>query len=153
MKIGIIVSLAAAVAAGAVLIQSRDVHGQSAPPQTWEVEVDMLSGLPNPTFTLDARETAELQRRLSNAKRLRGATATDTVRPSILGYRGVIVRSGAGATAATEAEVASGQVLAKAAGEVRDGSGAGIERYVFDLAKAKKALTPEQVAAIEPSIP
>lgn len=153
MKIKIIVSLLAAVAAGAVLIRSNDVHGQSAPADTWEVEVDMLSGLPNPTFTLDARETAELKRKLSGAKRLRGAAATDNVRASVLGYRGVIIKSGSGVTTATEAEVANNQVLAKSAGEVRDGSGAGIERYVFDLAKAKKALTPEQAAAIEPSIP
>jgi hypothetical protein len=153
MKIGIIVTLAAAIAGGAVLMQSRDVHGQSAPTPTLSVEIDMLSGMPNPTFELDAREAAEVKRRLSGAPRLRTVTATDSVRQSILGYRGVIIRSGTGVAAPTQAEVSNHKVLDKAAGEMRDGSGAGIERYLFDLAKAKKALTPEQVAAFDSSIP
>jgi hypothetical protein len=153
MKIGIIVTLAAAIAGGAVLIQSREVHGQSAPAPTYSVEIDMLSGMPNPTFELDARELAEVKRRLSSAPRLRSLAATDAVRQPVLGYRGVIIRSGAGVAATTEAEVSNHKVLDKAAGEMRDGNGAGIERYLFDLAKTKKALTPEQVTAFDSSIP
>ena len=53
-----------------------------------KVELDIFSGLPNPTWTLTASEASELAGRISKLTRIE----TKEQRPGNLGYRGFIVQ-------------------------------------------------------------
>jgi hypothetical protein len=54
------------------------------------VELDAMSGQPNPRWSLDPAERAELARRWARAPQLVGAASVDEP----LGYRGLVLRGG-----------------------------------------------------------
>src|SRR5688500_12967848 len=84
----------------------------------FEVELDIFSGRPNPRWTLEPAEEAELIQRLLDRS---VPTAPVTISDGKLGYRGFVVR----ATGATAGTLASHGL--PTAFRVRDGLGASID--------------------------
>lgn len=126
--------------------------------ETWQVEVDIYSGRPNPVFTLTSTELADLKSRLGSAKSVAGASPNvKTVRPSILGYRGLIVtgKSGDGTQTTGDVEVYKGKILRRAPGPaaVLDDSTTGLERQLLALGMAKNAISTGAMTEIQKSLP
>ena len=84
----------------------------------FDIELDIFSGRPNPRWTLNAAEEAELLQRLLDRT---VPTAPMTITDGKLGYRGFVVR----ASAATAAALAARGL--PTAFRVRDGLGASID--------------------------
>ncbi len=76
------------------------------------VELDVFSGLPNPTWTLSRREAEELGRRFTGLSEARGAALPDPV----LGYRGFWITSSEGGAIPERAYVAGDLVLVEYGG-------------------------------------
>ena len=111
-----------------------------ATPEVWTITIDMFSGLPNPTFTLTAAEVAELKARLGRAPAMAAAAMpATTIRPSILGYRGIIIKATAGSRVVEDAEISKGRIFRKGPGAraLMDDSGTSLERYLASLAVSK----------------
>jgi len=126
--------------------------------ETWQVEVDINSGLPNPVFTLTSAELADLKSRLGSAKSVAGASPNvKTIRPSILGYRGLTVtgKSADGTQTTGDVEVYKGKILRRAPGPaaVLDDSATGLERQLLALGMAKKVISPGAMTEIQKSLP
>ena len=147
------------------LAMLRKANAQSTT-ELWQVEVDIYSGLPNPVFTLTAEEMAQARQRLAKAIPLGPADAqTATVRPSMLGYRGIIVRSlgtakaQASDTAATSnvpvLEMFSAKILQRVPNNsvLLDDTPSGLERYLVTLAEQKAVLADSLAQAVVKSIP
>jgi hypothetical protein len=126
--------------------------------ETWQVEVDINSGQPNPVFTLTSAELADVKSRLGSAKSVAGASPNiKTIRPSILGYRGLTVtgKSGDGTQTTGDVEVYKGKILRRAPGPaaVLDDSTVGLERQLLALGMAKKAISNGAMQEIQKSLP
>lgn len=60
------------------------------PKNTVKVTIEIYSGLPNPILHLDQAELDEIKTLLKSTSKVTKKVATDTVQPSILGYRGLL---------------------------------------------------------------
>jgi len=113
------------------------------------VELDVFSGLPNPTWVLSLSQTADLT---STISRLKPAEATGQ-RPDDLGYRGFIVQLAAGSAAAAQTIRAHHGIV-----EVADSSATAVyldpDRQIerFLLATAPPALGDDLTAEIAKEI-
>jgi hypothetical protein len=126
--------------------------------ETWQVEIDIFSGRPNPVFTLSASEVADVKGRLATAKSAAGASANvKTIRPSILGYRGLLIlgKSSDGKQVTGDIEVYKGKLLRRtpSPAAVLDDSAAGVERQLLSLAVAKNAVSPQLMQEIQKALP
>ena len=137
------VMFAGAAIVGLALMGSGDARAQSG--EVWKVEIDMYSGRPNPTFTLTAAEVTELKARMGKAPAMAAAAMPDkSIRPSKLGYRGIIVSGKAGTQVLEDTEVSKGKIFRKAGTKaLMDDSAAGLERYLAGLAVSKGAVSAE----------
>jgi hypothetical protein len=149
-------ALLGALAFAITLFVLRKAEAQNTPEQ-WQVEVDVMSGLPNPVFELTPSELSEVKVRMSRAQALsrQGLTASSNVRPSILGYRGLILRNIASQRAAPELEIYQAKVLSRSTGTpaLVDDQGASLERYLLSLATAKGLLPSTLADTILRSLP
>jgi hypothetical protein len=132
--------------------------GAQSPGETWQVEVDVFSGRPNPVFTLSASEITDVKGRLATARSVAGADANvKTIRPSILGYRGlkVIGKSSDGKQVTGDIELYRGKSLRRmpSPAAVLDDSAVGLERMLLSLGVAKKAVSPEVMQEIQKALP
>jgi hypothetical protein len=64
-----------------------------------EVVLDVFSGRPNPTWTLDSEEVAEFLQRLNG---LQFGLPSEAVKPPALGYRGFLAQAANGQTELSE---------------------------------------------------
>jgi hypothetical protein len=136
------------LAAGALL--ELAAGPADASPATWrssmaaqvEVELDIFSGMPNPTWVLSDAEAASFARRLA---RLPRASAAEP--PGHLGYRGFIVRTTAGART-QEIRIWAGGVHASN-GATPHASDADRELEQWLLRSGRPHLNDELLAAVE----
>jgi hypothetical protein len=146
--------LVAAVALAFLKVQTA--NAQSASSETWQVEISMYSGLPNPTYTLSTAEIAQVKSHITSAPALPAASvANDTILPSILGYRGMIViGTTSGKQVVEHTEVSGSKIYRKAgARALLDGKPSGLERVLLTLALSKSAITADQGKYIGQQIP
>jgi hypothetical protein len=157
-----ILAVAAALAV-AVLVVMRlgTARAQSGPSGAatgvaWQVEIDMFSGVPNPVFTLTPAEATQIVGQIGQAPALSTtAVSGDSILPSILGYRGMIVRGHDQNNQLVEhTEISSGKIFRKAGNRaLLDGKGAGLERTLLSLATSKNAITADQGKYLTQTIP
>jgi hypothetical protein len=126
--------------------------------ETWQVEVHFFSGLPNPVFALSASEVADVKSRLGTAKSVVGASANvKTIRPAILGYRGLTIvgKTSDDKQVTGDVEIYRGKILRRLPGPaaVLDDSAVGIERFLLSLGVAKKAVSSETMQEIQQVLP
>ena len=141
------------------IVMLRSADAQNTPEQ-WDVEIDVFSGRPNPTMRLTADELAEAKVRLADATQGPATSpAMTTIRPSLLGYRGLVIRRTSGAQSSAPAdsvqrvqssggialgpiEVYRGKALNRDTGtpQVLDVTTTGLERYLITKAIDKHAL-------------
>jgi len=134
-------SASASSSTGGVSASGGSPPADAPPAEVWKVTIDVFSGMPNPVFTLEPSEVAEVRARLGSAPLVRPmASANETVRPARLGYRGMLVKATAGTNAIEDTEISEGKILRKTAGALYDGSSAGIEGYLLSLAVSKGAI-------------
>ena len=96
-----------------------------------EVELDIFSGLPNPTWVLNQEQEAEL---LSRLHALQPTPEKYIPEPPPLGYRGFIVLSPAGPNSSEPVKVYGG-VVQRAGGEYRDPRRA-LEKWLLGTARS-----------------
>jgi hypothetical protein len=137
--------------AGLLLLAACQTTPAPGPgPEGVEVTLMIYSGRPNPKFDLDEAAITKLGQLLAATEAnpdFKGATVT----PSILGYQGVAVVNGAGASGLPDTLAVRGANV-----EVRDGDatrfkkdpGGALERYLLDLAVKKKAITQKDLARV-----
>jgi hypothetical protein len=146
------------LAAGLIALTTTGTSIAQAPEETWQVEIDIFSGLPNPVFTLTSREVGDIKARLATAKTVSGLDASAaSIRPSRLGYRGVVIRgkSADGQKTTADIELYARRILrrAPAARAMLDDAGTGIERMLVDLAMSKKLIPPTAMQDIQKILP
>jgi hypothetical protein len=145
-----------AVLAGMIGAFTR-VQAQTVP-ENWQIEVDVFSGLPNPVFTLTGAELAQVKNRLSSAPTIAGASsAMASIRPAILGYRGIIVRGrSADQTQVTaDAEIFHGRILRRgpSARALLDDRASGLEPLLVSLAAARQLIPAPVMSNIRQTVP
>jgi hypothetical protein len=138
-----------ALAAAALAVSPARAQQASAPAETFSVEIDVFSGRPNPTFTVDLQDLApflvKLRSLCSSA-----ASPASPYPAGYLGYRGVFVhrsgahsialgRKGALFAAANAPTVCQDKVSAAADLLVGDPS-SDLERHLVELAHQKGAV-------------
>jgi hypothetical protein len=103
-----------------VTASGGSLPADAPPAEVWKVTIDVFSGVPNPVFTLEPSEVAEVQARLDSAPLVRPmASANETIIPARLGYRGMHT------------------ILRRTTGAVYDGKSVNLEGYLLSLAVAK----------------
>jgi hypothetical protein len=152
------VTVAGAAALALTFMGTETAKAQSGSSEVWTVVIDIFSGRPNPKFTLDAAEVQEVKARLGRAPAMSTAAMPDkTIRPARLGYRGILLKSSAGARVVEDSEVSKGKIFRKGPGAKAlmddKAAGAGIERYLTTLAVSKGVLTPALGEEIMKAIP
>jgi hypothetical protein len=130
-------------ASGSTVTASGGSLPADAPPaEVWKVTIDVFSGVPNPVFTLEPSEVAEVQARLDSAPWVRPmASANETIIPARLGYRGMQVRASAGGNVIGDTEISEGTILRSTTGAVYDGKSVNLEGYLLSLAVAKGTIS------------
>jgi hypothetical protein len=130
-------------ASGSTVTASGGSLPADAPPaEVWKVTIDVFSGVPNPVFTLEPSEVAEVQARLDSAPWVRPmASANETIIPARLGYRGMQVRASAGGNVIEDTEISEGTILRRTTGAVYDGKSVDLEGYLLSLAVAKGTIS------------
>lgn len=128
-QLGVALLLAFLVACG--------TQQSGAPPVTdpIEVELDIYSGMPNPTWVLSATDSTELRRRIDALPTTKAAAPAEN-----LGYRGFLVRLAEGAEPARVR-----QVVRLADKSVRDAGDRGLERWLLGTGRGK---VPADVIAV-----
>lgn len=96
----------------------------------YEVVLDMLSGLPNPTWRLDIAEVDRLQQWLSRLPRNLAPLSTE---PPPLGYRGVSIRPVGGSTGVSQIQVFDETVVIDS--DVFSDSGRQLEKWLVRTGK------------------
>jgi hypothetical protein len=114
---------------------------------TWEVELDMFSGRPNPVLLLNEAEIAKVKDLVSQA----GSTAAKDkakVFPSVLGYRGLSVRERGRNDRAVKSETRiRGKDIHVQGGKTpgwRNAKDASLEQYLVDLALEKGTISKRE---------
>lgn len=145
----------------------NDVKAQTAGGETWEVEVDIYSGRPNPVFTLTAGEMTSVNNLIAAAPAAaRASTDGKSIRPRVLGYRGLIIRSRSadGRLTAMNVEISRGRILRRASAvaaaapgadastALLDDSGRAVERFLVSLGSAKKVITADILQRMDPAL-
>ena len=121
-----------------VTASGGSLPADTPPAEVWKVTIDVFSGVPNPVFTLEPSEVAEVQARLDSAPWVRPmASANETIIPARLGYRGMQVRASAGGNVIEDTEISEGTILRRTTGAVYDGKSVNLEGYLLSLAVAK----------------
>jgi hypothetical protein len=139
----------------AVMAAFGRVEAQSAQ-EVWQVEIDIYSGVRNPIIALTAAELTQVKDRLGRGRALADANVPTTVRPSRLGYRGMIVRGKAADQKRVTAysEVFNHRILQKApAARALFDDSAGLESYLVWLAESRKLLPAADLAEIRKVVP
>lgn len=124
----------------AVLLVSLLACGQGGEPAVAdrvEVELDVYSGRPNPTWVLSAEDSAELRRRIDALPATTGSAPAGN-----LGYRGFLCRLAEGAAPARVR-----QVVALPDGSTRDAAGRALERWLLDTGRPR--LSADVIAVVE----
>ncbi len=113
-------------------------------PNTWTVVIDVFSGLPNPVFTLQDSEVAQVRGLLAKTQAAAEPKSEQDVFPSRLGYRGMFIRQmGTNQAVLAEIHIRGKNILQK------NGAGknweyapdAALEQYLLDLAQARGAIS------------
>lgn len=125
------------VAALLVSLLACGQRGEPAVSDRVEVELDVYSGRPNPTWVLSDEDSAELRRRIEALPPTTGSAPTGN-----LGYRGFLVRLTEGAEPARIR-----QIVLLPDGSARDAAGRALERWLLDTGRGR--LSPEVIAAVE----
>ena len=121
-----------------VTASGGSLPADAPPAEVWKVTIDVFSGVPNPVFTLEPSEVAEVQARLDSAPLVRPmASANETIIPARLGYRGMHIKASAGDRVIEDTEISEGTILRRTTGAVYDGKSVNLEGYLLSLAVAK----------------
>ena len=112
-----------------------------------QVEIDIFSGRPNPVFTLTESEATDVQRSLTPATDALAKVDSsspvktpESVLPSKLGYRGIVIQEyAADGRVLSRTEIAGRSVLVKPTGQLAKLTTPSddIERMLVDLALSK----------------
>lgn len=150
--------VAGILAAGLIVLAATRTSSAQTATETWQVEIDIYSGRPNPVLTLTANELADVKNRLAAAAPVPAADANAaSIRPSRLGYRGLIIRgkSGDGKTTTADIELFAGRILRRApsARAVLDDRSVGLERMLVGLANAKQMIPAGMMKEIQKVMP
>jgi hypothetical protein len=129
----------------ATMVMGIGKAGAQTSSEVWTVTLDIYSGRRNPSFTLDAAEVQEIKARLGRAPVTAQAATQKTIRPSKLGYRGILISATAGGKVVEDSEVSKGAILRKgpSARALMNDAQTGIERYLATLAISKGAVSAE----------
>ncbi|WP_238413206.1 hypothetical protein [Saccharothrix deserti] len=111
--------------------------GEPAVTDPIEVELDIFSGMPNPTWVLSDADSAELRRRIDES-----AATTGSAPSGNLGYRGFLVQLTEGAQPARVR-----QVVQLPDGSAREAGDRELERWLLDTGRDR--LPSDVVAAVE----
>ena len=131
-----------------VMCMKLDSADAQTAPETWQVVVDVFSGRPNPTFTLAGAELVQAKDRMSRARATAPAGASG-IRPSILGYRGMII------SGSLNAEVYKGRILRTGPGArvTLDDSVSGLEQHLLSVGAASNKIPPGAMRFIRQAVP
>jgi hypothetical protein len=125
------------------LAGTNSAQAQTASAEVWTVTIDVFSGQPNPTFTLDASEVAEVRARLNATPLIRAMTgAKETIIPARLGYRGMLIKATAGGKAIEDTEASGAKIMRKTASALFDGKPVGLEGYLLSRAVVRGLISP-----------
>jgi hypothetical protein len=142
----------------AAVVAVFSTAGAQTAPETWQIEVDVFSGRPNPKFTVTGADLAQVKDRMGRAKMMAAMSAgAASIRPSILGYRGIIIH---GTTAdqkqvLADAEVFAARILRRGPGApaLLDDTATGLESLLISLGVNNKAIPPEALPVIRQVVP
>jgi hypothetical protein len=142
------------VLCAATLAASDPALATEDAPDTWQVEVHVYSGRPNPVFDLNPTEAERTKTLLSRAQSLPNEEARTTIFPAILGYRGLSIRqANASGRIISEAKVYGQKVLPLGEAESARpiSQSASLERYLLVLAARKGAISTKMYRRIRNS--
>ncbi len=141
-----------------VCVRSNETMAAESESSTWMVQIDLFSGRPNPVLTLDDNAVARVRAFMAQASSVTESRDAATVFPAALGYRGLIIKEtkqiGDKKTVQSTTRIRGTKVLVEKGQErswleARDTS---LERFLLDLALAKKALSAELHTQIQDEI-
>lgn len=139
----------------AMLAGLEKIDAADTEPAIWQVEIDVFSGHPNPVFTLQESEAAQVKALLSKAQASAKPNDINSVFPSRLGYRGIFIRQvGTNQTVVSEIQLRGKDILQKSgAGESWQGvPDRALEQYLLDLAQSKGAISAKVHGQIDETI-
>lgn len=128
----------------AMFAGTRDVAAAETEATTWEVEIDVFSGRPNPVYRLQDSEIVRVTELLSNARTASETKEKAKVFPSRLGYRGTSIRCVGKDKAVQSAIRVRGRIILEQSGQTqtwRNADDTALEHYLADLALQKGAIS------------
>jgi len=138
-------SVALALALGAIVFNPATAMAAEGGADTWEVEIEVFSGRPNPVLKLEAAEIARVRELLLEAAAPEKAPDKEKAFPDKLGYRGLTLREiGTDNVVKFNTRVRGKDILRNETGKnshwhvAKDGR---LEEYLVDLALAKEKIS------------